>query len=149
MLRVSGRVQGDELDVTAIRDGAEAAEHSGIPHAELLVRFADALVAHDEAGMAALRGPIESALGGDGLVEAAAVAANFQRMVRIADGTGIPTDSSLQLISGDVVEELQLRDLNSSKNSPETSAFKQLAGRVFRPIAPKLMGLAGKLRASS
>ena len=42
------------------------------------------------------------------VVDAAAVAANFQRMVRIADSTGIPLDSPQRTFSETVWNELKL-----------------------------------------
>ena len=60
---MSGQTQGQALDLSAVRHGSDVAAESGIPHAQLLVRFAEALVAHDDAELAALRGPITQALG--------------------------------------------------------------------------------------
>ena len=42
------------------------------------------------------------------LVDAAAVVGNFERMVRIADGTGIPLDKPVAMVSADMREELGL-----------------------------------------
>ncbi len=53
--------------------------------------YADAAVRRD-ADLAERRAAVESALGGEAVVDAAATVANYQRMVRIADGCGIPLD---------------------------------------------------------
>lgn len=53
--------------------------------------YADAAVRRD-ADLAERRAAVESALGGAAVVDAAATVANYQRMVRIADGCGIPLD---------------------------------------------------------
>jgi hypothetical protein len=45
------------------------------------------------------------------MVDAAAVASNFERMVRIADGTGIPLGDRLESLARPVVEELRLERL--------------------------------------
>ena len=45
------------------------------------------------------------------MVDAAAVASNFERMVRIADGTGIPLGDRLESLARPVVDELQLERL--------------------------------------
>lgn len=50
-------------------------------------------------------------MGVEAMVDAAAVASNFERMVRIADGTGIPLGSSLESRSRAVVDELKLERL--------------------------------------
>ena len=61
----------------------------GIAHGELLMRFADAVVAVDQAALAGLRAEIEDAMGAEALVDAAAVAAIFDALDRVADATGI------------------------------------------------------------
>ncbi len=47
-------------------------------------------------------------MGSEAVVDAAGVASNFERMVRIADGTGIPLGESLAARSQSVREELDL-----------------------------------------
>jgi hypothetical protein len=42
------------------------------------------------------------------LVDAAGVASNFERMVRIADATGIPLDARMQALSQEVRDALHL-----------------------------------------
>ena len=44
------------------------------------------------------------------MVDAAGVIANFQRMVRIADGTGIPLDKRVVALTADLRDELGLND---------------------------------------
>ena len=48
------------------------------------------------------RKAVRRSLGDAAVVDAAAVIANFQRMVRIADGTGIPLGEELDLRSADL-----------------------------------------------
>lgn len=119
--------------------GHELADASGVPHAELLVRFAEALVERDELALVQLREAISAALGPAGLHETASIASNFQRMVRIADATGIPQDASMLMLGEDLVEELDLRRFGSADNSPRANALQRLLGRLLRPIAPGLL----------
>ena len=51
------------------------------------------------------------------LVDAAGVVANFQRMVRIADGCGIPLDEFTRDATDDVREELGLHEYASAANT--------------------------------
>ncbi|MGH1492994.1 MAG: hypothetical protein ACRBK7_26970 [Acidimicrobiales bacterium] len=44
--------------------------------------------------LAAVRDEVTAVMGGDALVDAVAVSANFHMMTRIADGTGTPLDGS-------------------------------------------------------
>ena len=62
-----------------------------MPHADVLMAYADAAVRRD-GDLAERRAAVESALGAEAVVDAAATVANYQRMVRIADGCGIPLD---------------------------------------------------------
>ena len=63
----------------------------GVPYADVLMAYADAAVRRDP-DLAERRAAVESALGAEAVVDAAATVANYQRMVRIADGCGIPLD---------------------------------------------------------
>ncbi len=65
---------------------------SGVEYGETLLRYSDAAVGHSP-DLAAARDAVHAAMGPDAVVDCAATIANFQRMVRIADGCGIPLDS--------------------------------------------------------
>lgn len=144
MLRVSGQASGEETDLSAIRDGVESAGASGVAHADLLVSFADAVVAHDDAAIAELRPKIIEAVGPDGFLETASVAANFQRMVRIADSTGIPQDAPVRALASDLIEDLNLRDFPSANNTPPASLVHRVFGTLLRPFAAKLMSAGSR-----
>lgn len=64
---------------------------SGVEHGELLLRYSDAAVGRTT-DLAAAREALNAEMGADAVVDCAATIANFQRMVRIADGCGIPLD---------------------------------------------------------
>ena len=66
------------------------------------------------------------------LVDAAAVVGNFQRMVRIADGTGIPVDGLMSALSGSIADELDLRRFGSAQNTPRSGLLRKLAGIPIR-----------------
>jgi hypothetical protein len=126
-------VTGVEVDVRAVTDPAAAAS-SGVAHAETLLAFADALVGADEAALTRARADLAERLGPEALVDAAAVASNFERMVRIADATGIPLDGPLEVMSADLRAELDLARFGSSANTPVTGRAKRLLGRALRPV---------------
>ena len=52
-------------------------------------------------------------MGVEAMIDAAAVASNFERMVRIADATGIPLDQRLQELARGVIDELGLERLRA------------------------------------
>jgi hypothetical protein len=127
------------MDLSAINAGAVAAAKTGVAHGELLVGFADALLARDESELARLRAAIAAELGAKGLRETASIAANFQRMVRIADATGIPQDAPVVMLGEDLIEELDLRRFESARQTPPSGGFQRFFGRLLRPLVPFLM----------
>ena len=103
-------------------------------HAEVLVGFAEALVRRDDAALARARDEVLEKLGPGGLVDTAAVASNFQRMVRIADSTGIPLDAPVTAMTGDIRGDLELGRFGSSANTREAGALPRALGRALRPV---------------
>ena len=118
MLRASGQANETELDLSAITDGNLVTE-SGVPHGQLLVSLAEAIVGRDEETLALLRPKIIEEVGAEQLVDAIAVAGNFQRMVRIADGTGIPLDKFAMQLTADIRAELGLDYYDGAQNTPK------------------------------
>ena len=90
---MSGQIEGKRYDLHAVTAG-EAAGPVGVPHERELVALAEAVATGDEAALADARRDALEALGPESFVAAAAVASNFERMVRIADSTGIPLDET-------------------------------------------------------
>jgi alkylhydroperoxidase family enzyme len=64
-----------------------------VPHGAALAEFAEAIEAHDNARLNGVRATLRRTLGPEGLVDAAAVAAIFNGLVRVADATGIPLEA--------------------------------------------------------
>jgi hypothetical protein len=71
------------------------------------------------------------------------VIGNFERMDRIADGTGIPLDNMVNALSGDIREELGLEDYESRRVSA-SSLFTKTVGPVMRGIAKLGLRFASK-----
>ncbi len=100
---------GDLSAVTA--DGITTAGEVG--HSDVLIAFADAIVAADEHALQHTRHGVLEVMGPEAMVDAAGVASNFERMICIADATGIPlddrmVDDRMAKASQDVREELEL-----------------------------------------
>ena len=81
------------------------------------MRFAEAVARRDAQALAQSRRALLQAAGPAVLVDAAGVAANFQRMVRIADAIGIPVDDMQSPLGRQVREELGLARFASARNS--------------------------------
>ena len=65
-----------------------AAPGVGLAHGDALLRFASACGGTDDAELAAARAALVAETDEAFMVDAAAVAANFEMMTRLADGTG-------------------------------------------------------------
>lgn len=145
LLRASGTISGQDLDLRAITD-PRAAAASGIAHAAALVRFVDAAVAEDAAERAAAREALRTAVGPAGLVDAAAVVGNFERMTRIADATGIALDAPVEMMSADLRETLGLEGFASAAQTPRSGRLRTRFARVLRGLAFGLLRVTGRRR---
>lgn len=141
MLRASIEYSGKAAELGGISQGAKAGD-AGIAHGERLTAFADAAVRGDAAELATARDALREAAGSAALVDAAAVVGNFERMVRIADGTGIPLDGLVSALSGDLREELGL-DRFQSRRGSESGLLVRAFGPSLRGIAAAALRLAG------
>ena len=112
MLRGSSTTSGEAVNLDAIVGGQDV--DSLIPGGRELVRFTDAALANPEDLEAARRALVDR-LGEAELVDAAGVIGNFQRMVRIADSTGIPVDGLMAEANAEVREQLGLNELPSAR----------------------------------
>ena len=113
MLRASVEANDLTVDLNAVVDTSVS---SGIEHGAALTAFAEAAVTRsDELPVARQR--IVDELGEGALIDAAGTVANFQRMVRIADGIGIPIDEGMASASGEIREQLGLERYGSAANT--------------------------------
>jgi hypothetical protein len=145
LLRASGTLSGQELDLRAITD-PRAAEASGIAHAPALIRFVDATVADDAAELAAARAAVRTVVGPAGLVDAAAVVGNFERMTRIADATGIALDTPAEMLSADFRTMLGLDGFASAAQTRRGGVLRNVFARALRALAPRLLRITGRRR---
>ncbi|MEM7100526.1 MAG: hypothetical protein AAF541_19835 [Pseudomonadota bacterium] len=111
----------------------------GIESGAELREFADAILSCDVARTDVARQALTASIGYSGTVDAAAVVGNFQRMVRIADSTGIPLDEPVLMISQSIRDELGINEFHAASNSPRLSIGKRLLGRLLAPLAPRLL----------
>lgn len=117
MLRVSALSNETEIDLQAVNGDAESAA-VGIEFGPELMRFAESLASRAN-DLDRHRDALLEAAGPAVLVDAAGVAANFQRMVRIADSIGIPVDANVAggELRQQVREELGIERFASARNS--------------------------------
>lgn len=116
MLRVSTLTTNTDFELNAVNGDQASAD--GVPYGGDLVRFADAVAHRDADAVARARQALLAAAGSEVLVDAAGVAANFQRMVRIADAIGIPVDDIDSDMSRQIRADLQLERFATAHNTP-------------------------------
>jgi len=85
MLRWSSEKNGEDADLSAVAAGVDGV---GLDHGDVLVRFASAAAGNDDVELSASRAALIAETDEAFMVDAAAVAANFEMMTRLADGTG-------------------------------------------------------------
>jgi hypothetical protein len=136
LLRVSSETQGADVDLHAVTESAAA---SGVPHGAELTAFAEASVRGDAEAVAVARAALSEVMGPAAVVDAAGVVGNFQRMVRIADGTGIPLDKPVAVFSADLRDELGIDAFGAAANTPPVNRVLRLLGRMAQPLVRVIM----------
>ena len=128
---------GSDVDLGAITRDASS-EVAGVSRGAELIAYADAVVARSQ-DVAATRKAVQESLGDAEVVDAAAVIANFQRMVRIADGTGIPIDAPLDVLSADLRHEIGINAFSSAEGRGKNGALRRLAAPLLRRFAARVL----------
>ena len=82
-----------------------------MPHGELLIGLVEAALSGDGTGLAAARVEVRRVLGDAAFVDACAVIASFNAVVKIADGVGIPLEAVKEAATRDLRAELDLHRL--------------------------------------
>ena len=75
------------------------------------------MVGDDDATLTYARHAVIEVLSPEVMVDAAGVASNFERMVRIADATGIQLDKRMEVLSQEVREALHLERFTAYKET--------------------------------
>jgi hypothetical protein len=131
-------MEGARYDLHAVTD-AKAAGQSGVPHERELLALAEAMVRGGDAEMRAARAAAVDAIGPDAFVEAAAVASNFERMVRIADAAGIPLDAPLDALTARCAPISASTPSAGGGEHADDLAAASVVGRVIAPLARFIM----------
>jgi alcohol dehydrogenase class IV len=98
LLRESSRVKGENYDLTLLTGGSG---DGNIPHGALLVAFAEAVLGGNDRRLSAIQAEIRAKMGDAALVDAAAIAATFNAIDRVADATGIPIEDNKAAATAD------------------------------------------------
>ncbi len=106
MLRESVQQTGVEFELSSL--SGEKADGT-VPHQDLLLDFAEAVVLRDTATAATLRPKMIAALGRAGYFDACGVIAGFHGFTRIADASGVPLDERYLADAEDVKAQTGVR----------------------------------------
>jgi alcohol dehydrogenase class IV len=106
LLRASGATRDKTYDL-AVATGAAGGD-VGVPHGDLLIAFAEAVLGEDDAALAQARAVLAAALGPAALADAAGVVGLFNAIDRVADATGIPLEAEKAQASADFRAALAL-----------------------------------------
>ena len=112
MLSWSSSESGAQADLSAIVEGDGDA---GLPLGAELVAFADAIAGWDDAVLATAREALVAAAGTAFMIDAAAVAANFEMMTRVADGTGARFPAAATAARTALDERLHIGNFTSAR----------------------------------
>jgi uncharacterized protein with NRDE domain len=118
---VSIENSGESIDLNGLTDPA-CTEIKGIADSDVLLKFSNAFMEKDEARLSKAREQLANTISPEAMVDAAAIASNFQRMVRIADSTGIPLESMGDDMDGmveELNEQLGINKYASAVNTPK------------------------------
>jgi hypothetical protein len=136
MLRASSELNSASVNLGTVTSGDEV--ESGVPGQAGLIALVESTLGTESADdLPSARRLIEHQLGPAALVDAAAVIGNFQRMTRIADGTGIPLDAPVAAMTADIREELGINEFGSAAYTPRVGWWKR---KVFRVLQPLMIG---------
>lgn len=111
----------------------------GVANEELLDNFTKAALLRDERRLAEAREALELAMGRDALVDAAAVIGCFQRLNRMADGTGIALDEQMMFMTTGLRQILSIDDYATAANTPKLRGMKKVRAMLMRPLEGLMM----------
>ena len=90
---------------------------TGVPGGKLLMAFADAVIGTDRTALDHARIALAEGLGPAAVSAASAIAANFSKNDRIANGIGIPIDDIVLKGTEDLREQLGLNNYRTAINT--------------------------------
>lgn len=108
----SSETTGDEVDLTSLSSGADGL---AVEHAAELWAFATACAGSDDSELARARAALIAVTDHAFMVDAAAVAANFEMMTRLADSTGARMQDEVLDGRRDVIDATGIATLDSRR----------------------------------
>jgi hypothetical protein len=113
-LRESGRATNLDINLEAL---ITPSLNIGVPGGKEILIFAEALIGSDRGALDKARIDLAETLGPASVSAASAIAANFTKNDRIANGCGIPTEPKMLKASHDIRASLGLNEFRSAENT--------------------------------
>lgn len=135
MLREGIELDGEDINLEGLTD-PDCTKIDGIPNSEAILRFSNAFMGQGEASLEDARAQLANEMGVKAMVDAVGVASNFQRMDRIADATGIPSDGPIAMMQEDLVTLLGTDKYASAVNTPSIPWWKRIIIKLV--MLPKI-----------
>ncbi|MFT5211128.1 MAG: hypothetical protein ACI9CE_002865 [Flavobacterium sp.] len=137
MLRESSKLEGREVNLQVLANGGQTeASTKGLPAEEALLAFAETALLFDSNATESAREKLIEQIGYDAMIDSACIIANFQRMVRIADATGIPLDTPVAMVTADIREELGINAFGSAESTKPITGIKKYFGLLLGKALP-------------
>ena len=92
-------------------------QNTGVPGGAELLEFSDAVIGPDRDRLDKARDSLANVLSPESVTGAAAIAGNFSKNDRVANGCGIPVDPLVMKITEDIRADLGLNDFRSAVNT--------------------------------
>jgi hypothetical protein len=143
MLRASIETQGERADLRCVVGESDSASNA-IPAAAALIALVEATVCAETEVITQARDRLRSEIGSEGLVDAAAIIGNFERMVRIADATGIPLDTAVNVATESIRSELGIDRYASAANTRPVELWQRVVGRALEPVVTRGLRWLGR-----
>ena len=137
LLEATARNAGIDIDLQSLVQGDRI--DSGIPASKELLAFTEAVFREDKVQLPKTRQTLIETLGSKEMVDTGCIIGNFQRMNRIANGTGIAVDGYLQPSSEHLGKKLGMTNFDSYNNTPSPSWLKRCANTITRPFFSRLL----------
>ena len=145
MLREGIEISGEDINLDGLTDPA-CTKVEGIPYSEALLLFANAFMGEDKEELTKARERLAEEMGVDCMVDAVGVASTFQRMDRIADGTGIPADPPTAIMQEELARMLGTDQYVSAGNTQPSPWWMRLILKVL--VIPKMKKMIREKSAS-
>lgn len=117
MLRASSDHNGDDIDLNILTSGLP--DNAGIPHSDLLIAFAEAVLVGSPPDITAARTAVQAAMGDAALVDAAGIIGMFNGLDRVADATGAQLEDWKAADTADMRAALGIDEFAATKAALE------------------------------